>query len=152
MLTPYLQLLALISRADGVIDPNERAAIQHASRRVGLDGGAAAAVGRMLDLSLPIDLQQAADAAIHELLDNDSGVEGRAAMLGELLRDCYVMAAIDGDVSPPEVRLIDQIMASAGVPDGRRATLHQWAEGAARSYLDGIALIAESYPATVASG
>jgi tellurite resistance protein len=147
MLTPYLQLLALTARADGVIDPNERAAIQQASQQIGLKSEDLASVHGMFDLSRQVDLQQAAAAAIRELLENNSVVDGRAAAFGEVLRDCYVMAAIDGEVSAREVELIDQIMAAAGVVEGRRATLHQWADGAARSYLDGVALIAESFPA-----
>lgn len=142
----YLTVLACVARADGVIAPEEREVLRRALATVD-DTSVRARVDALLDPAKNHDVAQLITDALGEINAPHSDAETRAGCLAELLRDCYIMAFVDGDISPPEVALIDQMLAIAQVPGQRRPTLHQWGEAAARHMLDGTALALETITA-----
>lgn len=142
----YLTVLACVARADGVIASEEREVLRRALASVD-DTGVRARVDALLDLTQDQNVEQLLTDALGEINAPTSDAETRAGSLAELLRDCYIMASVDGDISPPEVALIDRMLAIAHVPGQRRPTLHQWGEAAARQMLDGTALVLETITA-----
>jgi hypothetical protein len=139
----YLTVLACVARADGVITPEEREVLRRALATVD-DAGVRARVDALLDLAQDHDVKQLLTDALGEINAPHRDAETRAGSLAELLRDCYIMASVDGNISLPEVALIDRVLAIAQVPEQRRPTLHQWGEAAARQMLDGTALALET--------
>lgn len=142
MMDAYLKALACVARADGVITTEEKAAINHALRRIGVGSAVSVEIEAILDLARPVDL----DVLCHGVAEGLKGPPAFvAAALAEVVRDCYLMAAVDGEVSQPEVAVIDRLLETLGIPEARRATLHQWAEGAAQQFIDGVRLFADSF-------
>jgi len=143
MLESYLRLLACVARADGVIAKEETSILEAAVHKAAITPKLAEELGLIMDPGRPVDTDSIIDAAVAEMRGAAWSASG-AALLAETVRDCYVMAAIDGEVSPSEVSVIARMLHVAGVPEQRRATLHHWAESAARASLDGAALFMET--------
>lgn len=113
----YLTVLACIARADGVIAPEQRHVLQRALAAVG-DPTVRAHVDALLDLTQNHDVERLIADALRGISSPEDDVETRAGCLAELLRDCYIMAAVGGDISPPEVALIDRLLAIACPSNG----------------------------------
>lgn len=142
MMDVYLKALACVARADGVITAEEKAAINHALRRVGVGSAVGVEIQAILDLAHPVNL----DVLCRGVAEGLNGPpEFVAAALAEVVRDCYVVAALDGDVSTSEVEVIDRFLDTLRIPEARRATLHHWGEGAAQQFIDGVRLFADSF-------
>jgi len=141
VLSSYLRVLACIARADGVIASEEIAAIERAAEGILGDRETVNEVRSILDASKPVDFDALLREYIHRITEaNTNATPSLAAHLAELVRDCYVIAAVDGAISPEEVAMIDRLLELAGISVRRRATLHQWAEAAAQQTLDGVGL------------
>lgn len=140
MLSNYLKVLALVARADGEIAPEEVSAIHRAID--GVFGGVfnVGEVHSILDMSSAVDEDLVLRGCISDIDKMDWTPLSRAAYLAELIRDCYVIAVVDGRLRPQEEALIDRLLELGDVPVQRRATLHNWAEAAARQTLDGAEL------------
>ncbi len=146
MLLGYVKVLACVARADGVIAAEELAAINRALDAVITQPDALHDVKVLLDISLPVDCPAILKQCVVQMRDATATSEDMAAHLAELLRDCYVIAAVDGRISSEEVSMIDELLSLSGIPLQKRATLHQWAETSARHVSDGVGLLLDALP------
>lgn len=133
----YLNVLACIARADGKLDPAEAALLDRAVAASGLSDRATEGMRKILDMQH----QPQVDSILSEAVNHLS-----PALLVDLLRDGYVMASADGQIAAAEVNVLDRLIEKAGIPENRRATLHQWAQRAARHQMDGLHIAADSLP------
>ena len=112
----YLKVLASVSAADGRIEDSERSMFEAAMADYGLPDKARALVRQCLETPPQIDteLRRLEDAAVRRLM----------------LRDAFLMAYADGQVSPAEADRIERIrMALRLGEDDARASEAWVAEG-----------------------
>ena len=130
----YFDVLACVARADGRYADDERHLLEAAARACDLDPGAVAEIARVADPSQPLDM----DKILH-----DAGSKADASVVVETLRDSYVLASVDNDISAAEVEVLERFLTHAGLDEIGRSLLLQWARTAAEHHLDGLRLIAD---------
>jgi uncharacterized tellurite resistance protein B-like protein len=134
----YFDVLACVARADGRLAPEEQRFLRAAAESSRLSGDALARLERLLDVDTPFSV---------DLVLSEVAGEMNAAVVVEALRDAYVLAAADGEIAPVEIDVLDRLLARIGIAIERRPALHEWARRAAEHHIEGLALLAESWPA-----
>ena len=132
LIQEYLEVLACIVRADRRFDAAEIEALRQACATSGLSQRVVDHINELLDPARSVNVEAILRGATRG---------ASPALLAELLRDGYIMAMVDGDVSAPETALLDQLLATAGVGEGQRAELHRWAQTAATHHVQGLRLL-----------
>lgn len=116
----FLALLVEVARADRRIAPEERALIHTHLSNLSQEVGAADIVSRLDD--------PAAGASDPRLADIATAL-GRHA-LPAAVRDAFVLAAADGEISREELAVLRQFLIQAGVPAENFPLVIRWCESA----------------------
>lgn len=137
----YVLLMALVAKADTIVTSNERERVHRAIS----DGRVSPEAAERLTSILEAPASQSHGEEIRALLVNVPR-DRLLPLLLDVVRDAYVMAAVDGEVTHAEVSVVDELLAMAGLETGKRAFLHEWGREAAQLQLDGLALLADDIP------
>jgi uncharacterized tellurite resistance protein B-like protein len=118
----YMNLMAYIVRADGIIDDDERSQLLDLLQQrlqQPLDEAATQALQAKLDAAGP---SQASD---QELLEAGAGIDTHTLCL--LVRDAYALAASDGEIHATEIKTMRRYLRLIGIPIERFADIDMWA-------------------------
>lgn len=108
----YLKALAAVAAADGRIDESERHLFEAAMEDYGLPAHARTLVRQCLD-NPPLvepELRRVEDGAVRRVI----------------LRDAYLMAYADGEISDAERQRIDRIRAALRLPEDEARAAEAW--------------------------
>ena len=131
----YLEVLVAVARADGIVNEHEAQAIRSAMQGLDVSEQLTGHVESLLDMGNLYD-EAARLGSVAVALD--------VGTLAETLRDAYVIAGIDGEMSMVELNVIDRLLDVLNVDEDSKPTLHEWARSAAEHQMMGYALIQEA--------
>lgn len=114
----YLELMVLVLKADGMIDERERALMYRMIKNVGMKDDLVAKYDAKLTMDNSEDREQILTEIAHDL--------DPAALTG-MVRDAYMMADADNNIDPTEVKVINEFLAKAGIPEERFGEIETWA-------------------------
>ena len=131
----HLELLACVARSDGDVSVEEALAIRSFMDSAGTSVEDVQRVSVLLDMNADIDVEK----VLTRLAD-----ECTAWSLAEAIRDAYIIASADGEVTNHEVSTVERLFELLDLPMEHRAKLHRWARNAAAQQLLGMTFISAS--------
>lgn len=131
----HLELLACVARADGAVSVEEALAIRSFMDSSGTALQDVLRVNRLLDMRHAVDVEAVVRAIT---------AQASPWTLAEAIRDAYVIASVDGEVSGHEIQAVERLFEILGLPAEHRAKLHRWARNAAAQQLLGMTFITAS--------
>jgi len=120
----HLELLAAIARADGRIAPEEVSVIWQFLEAAGVDPAVADRINQLLDPTVPLDV---------DLVLTSLAAQSSPWSLAHAVRDAYIVAAADGEVSTAEALAVERLFDLMNLEPADRAMLHAYAAQAARA-------------------
>ncbi len=115
--TNYLDFMACVLLADGVVEDNELMTFVSMLRQMGMREEVEVKYSNILRDPTLLNPQTVIASVARFSEDR---------LLQWILRDSYIMAASDGDISQEELALIDNLLAAVGIPEEQREKIHQW--------------------------
>ena len=131
----HLELLACVARSDGDVSVEEALAIRSFMHSAGTSVDDVQRVSILLDMKADIDVE----AVLQRLAS-----ECTAWSLAEAIRDAYIIASADGEVTNHEISTVERLFELLELPMEHRAKLHRWARNAASQQLLGMTFISAS--------
>ena len=123
----HLELLAAIARADGRIAPEEVSVIWRFLESAGVPKAVADRVNQLLDPDTEIDV---------DLILTSLAAQSSPWSIAHAVRDAYVVAAADGQVSTSEALAVERLFDLMNLDPRDRALLHAAAATAAKAHRD----------------
>ena len=130
--TNYLDFMACMLLADGVVDDNELTTFVSMLQQMGAKEAVEMRYSNILrepDLLNP----RAVIASVARFSED--------RLLHWIIRDSYIMAASDGDISKEEIALVDDLLTALGIPESQREAIHQWGRELTEHIRQGQALL-----------
>lgn len=115
--TNYLDFMACVLLADGVVEGNELMTFVSMLRQMGMKEEVEIRYSNILRDPTLLD-PEAVIASVARFSED--------RLLQWIVRDSYIMAASDGEISTEELALIDALLAAVGIPEEKRENIHQW--------------------------
>jgi hypothetical protein len=131
----HLELLACVARSDGDVSIEEALAIRSFMDSAGTALDEVQRVCILLDMNHEVDV----DDVVRRLAK-----ECTAWSLAEAIRDAYIIASADGEVTHHEISTVERLFEILRLPFEHRAKLHRWARNAASQQLLGMTFISAS--------
>ena len=128
----HLELLACVARSDGDVSVEEALAIRSFMDSAGTSVEDVQRVSGLLDLKNDIDVEK--------VLARLAG-QCTAWSLAEAIRDAYIIASADGEVTNHEISTVERLFEILNLSLEHRAKLHRWARNAASQQLLGMTFI-----------
>lgn len=131
----HLELLACVARSDGDVSIEEALAIRSFMNSAGTSVDDVQRVSILLDMKAEIDVEGVLSRLASECT---------AWSLAEAIRDAYIIASADGEVTNHEISTVERLFELLDLPMEHRAKLHRWARNAASQQLLGMTFISAS--------
>ena len=132
LMAHHLELLACVARSDGDVSVEEALAIRSFMDAAGTSLGDIQQVSLLLD---KVDVER----VVSRLAE-----EATAWTLAEAVRDAYIIASADGEVTNHEISTVERLFELLDLPVEHRAKLHTWGRNAAAQQLLGMTFISAS--------
>ena len=131
----HLELLACVARSDGDVSVEEALAIRSFMDSAGTSLEDVQRVSMLLDVKSDIDVESVLARLAKECT---------AWSLAEAIRDAYIIASADGEVTKHEISTVERLFELLNLTMEHRAKLHRWARNAASQQLLGMTFISAS--------